>query len=138
MHPFVFISSHSIKLAFQKGREEFEALFKIRDENEAITTVNKALDTLYESFDRSVKDVKIIADDTEKWLFELSESLLEENERKYNKLCDEVLGIEEKIKEEGNTGEFIERLRSIPGELCFTSFDDDFCSWAFNKLLIVS
>lgn len=94
---------------------------------------NKALDILCVSFDSAVKEIKKASLSAQKWISGLKETLLEENESKYNTLCDKILEIEEEC---GEPPRKKMKIQLILDELCFTSFGTDFCEWIFNELFI--
>lgn len=101
--------------------------------------MNKAIDTLCERFDKAVKGVKEILSAAQRRITDLTEALLEENDKRYNALCDEALEIEEKNEGKGDVQwkeEDIKRLRAISHELYFIDLDDEFYDVFFNKLFI--
>lgn len=109
---------------------------------EIINILNKVNDSTCERFDSAMKGVKEVFASIQKRILELKEALLEEYEKEYTSLCDEALEIEEKIEGQGNAEdnklvEYIKRLQSIPNELCFINFDNDFYECFFNKLIIL-
>ena len=124
---------------------EYESLIKELDDaktNEQIVALlNRILDILCERFDRDAKDVKEIAANTQKHLSELVDKLLCDNEDKYNKLCDEVLEMEE--QEAGEAGEEDEppkkklKVDTILNEPFFTNFGDSFLEWFFIIILMM-
>ena len=87
-----------------------------------------------------MKDAKEIADNTHKHLSELVDKLLSDNEDKYNKLCDEVLEMEEEAGEEGEEDEPPKkklRVDTILNEPFFTNFGDNFLEWFFIIILMM-
>lgn len=133
---FIFILS----IADKRGCESLGV--DSADSTEQLSGVmNKAIDILCERFDKAVKEVKEILGAALERVTELKEALLEENSKRYNALCDEVLGMEE-----GNGSkpfsqwkeEDLKRLQAVPHELSFIELDDEFYDVFFNKLLIIS
>ena len=119
---------------------EYESLIKELDDaktsEQIVTLLDRVLDISCERFDRDAKDAKEIAANTQKHLSELVDKLLSDNEDKYNKLCDEVLEMEEEAREAGGGRPVLERLEEILNEPFFTYFGDNFLEWLFNKLLM--
>ena len=123
---------------------EYESLIKELDDaktNEQIVALlNRILDISCERFDRDVNYAKEITANTHKHLSELVDKLLSDNEDKYNKLCDEVLEMEEEAGEEGEEDEPPKkklRVDTILNEPFFTNFGDNFLGLFFNKLLMM-
>lgn len=88
---------------------------------------------MYERFDRATKDLQEIVANAQKEIEEMVEALLEENEKKYDQLCDEVLEIEDD-EAAGTKAEH----KPVRCETRLANFEYVFCRWFFGKLFIVS
>lgn len=111
----------------------------ITTKEQLISALNKELDILTEKFDKAIKKVREVSDRTQKRILKLKETLLEKNEQKYTRLCDEVLEMEEEFEsanEPPKKKAKMINLQTIPDKLCFTKFDFDFLYWFFRKLII--
>lgn len=102
-----------------------------------LSIMNRALATLCEEFDKITREIDEITANARQRISELGECLLEEIEKEYNKLCEQVLAIEEGEEErhEGVALQFgcPEKLYDISREL----EDESFCEFFFNKIFII-
>lgn len=108
------------------------------ESNEQLSILlNKAMDTLHERFDDITRIIKEISANAQKRVLDMKETLLKENEEKYNKLCDEIIEMEEEYKEVIPL-EPAKRLEAVVNEFNFPKFGFDFNRWLFNKILITT
>lgn len=101
-----------------------------------VAFLDKTLDSSYERFAATKKELQEALEVALKDARELEEALIEENEKKFGALCDEALEMEEKLGADGWKCEDVKRLQALPGKLCFSKFGDSFLEWLFTKLFI--
>lgn len=108
------------------------------ENNEQLSILLKrAIDTLHERFDGITRIIKEISTNAQKRVIDMKETLLKENEEKYNRLCDEIIEMEEELKEV-IPPEPAKRLQAVVNDFNFPKFGFDFNRWLFNKILITT
>lgn len=139
---------HCILILIVDKTEEtvIEGSDKAKTGEEATSVVNKATDVQCERFAEAVRVIRELSENALKQAEDLKEALLEENEKKYCRLCDDVLAMEENEKNEENEDEKKKdeppakkkKPQSIPDELCFPRFGEDFFDWILRRYFILT
>lgn len=137
--------THCILILIVDKTEEtvIEGSDKAKTGEEATSVVNKATDIQCERFAEAAKTIRELSENALKQAEDLKEALLEENEKKYCRLCDDVLAMEEndekdekKKKDEPPAKK--RKPQSIPDELCFPRFGEEFLDWVLRRYFILT
>lgn len=135
------LTGYFFEIESEMERHEWYSDFENAETPEQMASfLNETLDVMCVRFDKAVKEAKEAVADINRKTLELTENLLEENERKHSIMCDEVLEMEEESESNRSKDELPrKRMKSqiTINEPPHPDFGDEFCNWLFYKVVLV-